>query len=211
MSHFMESMRERIVWIDIDDTIAQTLPEMLLLGTEYLEQRNHECKWNYNVQTEDDLYFVDILQLGDEDIELYFEAYYPKYLEKIIPFENMKKYLNLLHEKGFQINLISSRRKKEGYDIKEITENWLKKNDLSYDNLIVNCMDKGLYLKNERGIFIDDSYQNCKAVSEKTKMFVIQKQTNFSKKCNNTRVIHRYTWKEIIEEIFGLYGIEAEI
>lgn len=197
----MKAVIEKNCWIDIDDTIAQSLSEMLSCGVQYLERRFRTASWRYDVETEDDLYFADILQLEEIDISLYFEEYYPEYLERIVPTIGAKRFLEVLKSNGFIINLISARKEKEGYNVKQLTSNWLQKNGLQYDTLTINCMDKSMYLKNKTGIFIDDCYKNCKSVSEKTELCVIQKRTPFSKKCNSVNVTQKDSWEEILRFI----------
>jgi len=179
---YMKSKSEKVAWTDIDDTIAMSTPVMLGCGLNYYEQNGQYPHPNFDIECEDDLYFADILHLQDAELPEFFTKYYPEYLREILPTPGAKEFLEALKEHGYQINLISSRRDKDGR-AEQITRAWLEAYELPYDSLVINCKDKASYLHNKTGFFIDDSYGHCLAVSRKTSLDVIQKKCEYGKAC----------------------------
>lgn len=193
-------MKAETIWIDIDDTIARSLPVMLGHGIEFCKKRGLSIQLDYSVKTEDDLYFADILHLEDKLLLEFFNEFYPNYLSEIQLIPEAKAFICLMKALGYEVNLISARRDNEKGEVEQKTREWLKNNGIPYDNLIVNCKNKGTYLSGKRGVFIDDCYQNCNSVKDNnTFLFVIQMDTPFSKRAAG--VSHADNWLEVFEYI----------
>lgn len=190
------------VWIDIDDTIAETWPVMVGFGMNYCKENGLDSRPDFNVEScEDDLYFADILHLRDEQLADFFAENYPNYLTRIDPAHGAREFLLKLKERGYKVNLISSRRDYDG-QVEQMTRAWLAENDIPYDTLVVNIKDKASYLVDEKGIFIDDSYGHCDAVNRKTSLYVIQRRTPFSKEA--TDVLQGCVWPQIFTHILAM-------
>lgn len=147
------------IGIDIDDTITNTwndiipyyslwfdIPiEKLKSGKPYYEPIKHR-------------YTVD--QFFKEIVPIY---------EGIIPYvslkDNVKEILDDLHRLGHKIIFISSRGR--GYiDPYSLTKEYLDRNSVYYDKIIVNAEDKyKVCMKEKIDLFIDDSYKHCREVS----------------------------------------------
>lgn len=83
-------------------------------------------------------------------------------------------------------------------DTKKITEDWLLENNIQYDNLFMNASDKLQLVKdNHIDVFIDDSYKNCKEISENTntKVYMMTSMANKNIEVNNIKRV--YSWPEI--------------
>lgn len=202
-------MKTETIWIDIDDTMARSLPVMLGYGIEFCKKRGLNIQLDYRVEIEDDLYFADILHLDDKLLSDFFNEYYPDYLSDIQIIPEAKAFLCLMKEWGYEVNLISARRDNEEGDAERKTREWLKNNGIPYDKLIINCKDKGTYLQGKRGVFIDDCCQNCISVKDNTSIFVIQMPTPFSKRAAG--VSHADSWLEVLEHIHDLGRITRDI
>lgn len=179
----MKNEFEKVVWVDIDDTIAISWPIMMgCYANDYFERNGQFPHPDFKAICEDDMYFADILHVPDAELPGFFAKYYPEYLYKLLPAPGAKEFLETLKEQGYRINLISARRDKDG-KAEQITMEWLKVYELPYDSLVINCKDKGSYLRTKTGFFIDDCYGNCLAVSQKTSLDVIQKKCEYGKAC----------------------------
>ena len=179
----MKNEHEKVAWIDIDDTIALSWQLMAGLYSNYYYENNGRFPVpDFNIECEDDLCFADIFHVQDEELSGFFAKYYPEYLQKILPAPGAKEFLEELKQYGYQINLISARRDKDGR-AEQITRAWLVAYELPYDSLVINCKDKASCLHNNMGVFVDDSYAHCKAVSEGTSLTVIQKKCEYGKAC----------------------------
>lgn len=191
---------KKMIWLDIDDTIALSWPVMVESGKCFCK-RNQICyKVDLNVETEDDLYFADILHLSDKVLTDFFAECYPNYLMNICPMPGAREFIETMKNLKFKINLISARRDNTDGSIKCLTKIWLKKNRIPYDELIIHCKDKGTYLQGAQGFFIDDCYNNCISVKENTSLCVIQKKTPFSKEANALKADN---WNDVIEYILS--------
>lgn len=98
------------------------------------------------------------------------KSFYKNNLEKIAesfePVFGASKYIKLLRSAGHEIYIISGRDNGEYSDPWKMTENWLKKYDIEYDELILtnayNTHEKtDICLKNNIKILIDDSKRIC--------------------------------------------------
>ena len=68
--------------------------------------------------------------------------------------------MNKIHEEGNKIILITARWETDKFDVKKITTNWIKENNIPYDKLIINAENKLIAAKSEKlDVFIDDSFQ----------------------------------------------------
>ncbi len=196
----MRTIKDKTAWIDIDDTVALTWPEMFRCAMSYCERNHLNLQPDYFVKSVDDLYIMDIFHFQDEDLSGFFEEYYPEYLTRIEPIPGAKQFLDELRSHSFKINFISARRNKWG-QVENITRAWLDKNTLPYDQLFINCKDKAKYLRDKTGFFIDDSYINCTAVAKQTSLHVIQKRCLFSKKA---AVFQGKSWYQILDHLLSL-------
>ncbi len=196
-----------IIGIDIDDTIADTCEIMLNYAQEYTVDvlkkepilKEGSCNTHYYVQ-----YLHD--WKNGEDIEFLNESY-----EKIITETRPKtlaiKYLKKLHDDGHKIILITARWESDKFDVRKATEEWVKKNDIPYDKLIINAENKLIAAKQENvDLFIDDSFSNCQSVSQNgIRTFLMDTRANAGLKDENIERV--FSWphvymkiKEIIKE-----------
>lgn len=179
------------IGIDIDDTIVNTYDIFLkLLVMKY--------KFNYN-------------QLLIEKSN-YFELY-----EKLDNFDNVKKDLfsilgksvklkenvvnvfNKLKEDGHKIILITARNYNDYDEPYKLTYEYLKKNGVPFDKLIVNTDKKAQVCLDEKiDLFIDDSTMNCKDVSS-VGIKTLQFGALFNEEIKDFKKV--YSWDEIYEYI----------
>ena len=81
------------------------------------------------------------------------------------PRENAKEAIDKLKEKGHEIYIITARDSEFHDDPYKLSKDWLDKNKIYYDKLIVNAREKSSVCKNEKiDLFIDDQLNNCLSV-----------------------------------------------
>ena len=122
---------------------------------------------------------------------------------KIAPLKkNVIEVLKKINEDGHKIVFITARNYEEYKDPYKISYNYLKRNGIPFDKLIVNVKDKGLECVAEKvDLFIDDSTRNCKAVKNKG-IKTLQFYTPFTEK--NKHVQSVSSWDEIYKIICSM-------
>ena len=99
-----------------------------------------------------------------------------------------------------KIILITARWENSRNNIARITRNWLKENNVVYDELVFDSQDKGEVAKKYNiDLFIDDSFKNCSDVSSKgIKTFIMD--TRFNKAYDDEKIKRVYSWPHIYQE-----------
>ena len=184
-----------IIGIDIDDTITDTYEVMMNYAQEYtIEVLKHEPLINETNSCTNHLY-VQYLHTwkNGEDLE-FLKEYYEKIITEVRPKTLALKYLNKLHEQGHKIVLITARWETDYTDIVGLTKEWLERNNVPYDKLIVNAENKAIAAKQENiDIFIDDSFKNCQMVSDLgIKSYLMDTRTN--RELLDNRIKRIYSW-----------------
>ena len=107
--------------------------------------------------------------------------------------------LNKLKEDGHKIIIITARTYEEYDDPYKISYEYLKKNNIPFDKLIVNAKDKASTSVLEGiDLFIDDNTLNCKAVLSKG-IETLQYDTTFVKPSKNLKRV--YSWEEVYKVV----------
>lgn len=184
-----------IIGIDIDDTITDTYEVMMGYAQEYtLDVLGREPIINETNSCSNHLYIQYLHNWNkDEDLK-YLELYYENIIKEVRPKTLALKYLNKLKEEGHTIVLITARWETEYIDVVGLTKEWLRKNNVPYDKLIVNAENKQMAAKQENlDIFIDDSFKNCQMVSDiGIKTFIMDTRTN--RNLDDERIKRVYSW-----------------
>lgn len=188
------------IWIDIDDTIANTSD---IIMKEAIDYHKYILKKNVlvsDIKSRDYYYFARKLGWNEEELRGFFRDKYPDYLKMVEIKSGVVETINRLRENGKKIHFISSRREISiGNSVYEITVEWLRKHEVKYDSLIINCCDKYSILSSKTGIYIDDSYDNCVAVSKLDAFVVYQMESQYGERCSNKRIKFVKNWNEINE------------
>ena len=184
-----------IIGIDIDDTITDTYEVMMNYAQEYtIEVLKREPLINETNSCTNHLY-VQYLHnwKNGEDLE-FLKEYYERIITEVRPKTLALKYLNKLHEQGHKIILITARWETDYTDIVGLTKEWLKRNNVPYDKLIVNAENKAIAAKQENiDVFIDDSFKNCQMVSDLgIKSYLMDTRTN--RELLDDRIKRIYSW-----------------
>ena len=186
------------IGIDIDDTIADTYSILLKYVQEYI---THDVMKDVEQSSEDMLAQMYETKFEGEDKRKgkeFFDKYYEKAVLNVEPKINAIESIKKLKEEGNQIYLITARFPSKKFDIEELTNNWLKKNCIPYDELILNSQDKVVVAKKKHiDIFIDDSIKHCtEMVNAGIKTYIMDSILN--KNFNNEQI-------ERVDSLTSLY------
>ena len=187
------------IGIDIDDTISETFESLLPYSQKYTtEDLKRKSEINLNGNLADHLYIVYINGWNEQEAIKFWEKYYAEILRGV----NIKKFaaelINKLKQEGHKIYLITARWDMNGESVKDITEKWLKDNNIEYDGLFLNASDKLKIAKeNNIDIFIDDSFKNCKKVADNSNTKVYMMNSRANEELNDEKIQRVYSWPEI--------------
>ena len=189
------------IGIDIDDTICNTYEIFLPYLKKYMEEElGREYYFDLNDKSD---YYKLVKRFGiteDEDSK-FWEKYFPCIIEDVVPKSNSVEVIKKIKEEGNKIFLITARYAVEGYDVEGKTREWLEKNNILYDKLIINSHNKLEIAERENiDIFIDDSIRNCSMLLEgniKTYMYT----TEYNEFFKNEKLNRVYSWNEFYEMI----------
>ena len=187
------------IGIDIDDTISETFEALLPYSQKYtIEDLKRRSNINLLGDLSDHFYIVHVNGWNEQEALVFWEKYYSEILREL----NIKKFasemIKRLKEQGHKIYLITARWDMRADNVEEITKNWLKQNNVEYDELILNASDK-LSIAKEKNIdvFIDDSFDNCKSIAYGTNAKVYLMNTKMNEKLSDDKVKRVYSWPEV--------------
>ena len=178
------------IGIDIDDTITNTqakIDELALKdGFKIYDRTKHWFYDRYNQSMD-----VDEAFLRKHVIEMMKEATIK---------DGVSEYISKLKEDGHQIYIVTARSTYYDSTIPDITIEYLEKNNVKYDKIILACRDKAMVcLDNRIDILVDDSIENITNVEE-VGIKTITLDNEYNKEIKTTRAKN---WKEVYEIISG--------
>ena len=181
------------IGIDIDDTISNTYDiSIKWLKREIIPDLSKAVNDNY---------IIDAFGLSSSEEADFWEKYWEKILNDIKPKEDAVNIINKLKSDENRIVIITARWDMCGISAFEVSKEWLKRNNICFDELIVNAQNKA-DIASDKNIdyFIDDSIKNCEEVSQRgIKSYLFSAEIN--KHYNSDSIKKVYSWKEIYENI----------
>ncbi len=178
--------------IDIDDTLTDTFEYLMPFVAEFYEKDLEELQRNNisysNIPKEWRKYEWD------------FEKHYYDKIVVQTPFKkDAARYVNLLHQKGHRIVIITGRTTDFYTDPYATTEEELRNGNIVYDKMICTLNKNQACLDEQIDVMIDDLPSNCDAVSSVGIMPIL-----FTSQVNlqlNTDYIRVNQWDDVIEII----------
>ena len=154
------------IGIDIDDTMTDIKEELTKAAIKYAKSLNKD------IQSIDNNDIVDIFNNGNiyqklfnfnhEELKYFLGPIQEEITNNAVPRENCAKVINDLHKDGHEIYIVTARNNEFHKDPYLYSKEWLEKNKIYYDKLIVNARDKKIAcLENNIALLIDDSISNC--------------------------------------------------
>ncbi len=182
------------IGIDIDDTITNSSDTFV----KYAKKYNNEKKINHIID-QTTLDPQKSFGWNKKNIKEFLDQYLEEVLNNTEAKNDSIKIINKLKKEGNEIIFITSRSENEiKNNMFKLTEMWLKKHNYKYDLLIIDSKDKvNDCIKYKIDVFIDDNYNNCKKVEEKTKIPVLIYSTRYNIKENDNSIIRVNDWFKI--------------
>ena len=189
------------IGIDIDDTICNTYETFLPYFKKYMEEELGR-KFEFDLSNPTDYYSLSKrFGITEEEDFKFWEKYFPSIVNEVVPKDNAVEIIKKLKDENNNIILITARYIVDGFDIKGLTEEWLRNNNIVFDKLIINSHNKLEIAKQENiDIFFDDSIRNCSMLISgdiKTYMYT----TEYNKIYSDERVIRVNSWNEFYKLI----------
>ena len=108
--------------------------------------------------------------------------------------EGAKEFIEKLRKDGYEIYIITARDFEFHDDPYKLSKDWLDKNNIEYDKIIVNAREKAKICKAENiDIFIDDQLANCMKISDEGIRVI--RITNYTEKHGD--IVNKTNWEEI--------------
>ena len=177
------------IGIDIDDTICNTIEEML----------PYICdKYNLNYELEKNKGYSYYEYLNLPNFNLFAKNNLPYILSNAKLKKEASYYINKLYQDN-EIIFITARSDEYFDNTYDLCKNYLDKHNIKYNKLIVNAHNKGEICKKESiDIFIDDSLKNCDSISNYGIKVLLYDQ-KYNELDNKYERVN--SWKEIYDKI----------
>ena len=187
------------IGIDIDDTMTNIKDKLTNAAIKYAKSLNKNVEnINYNIV---DIYnngniYQKLFNFTYEELKHFLGTIQEEITNNALPRENCVDIINKLHNDGNEIYIITARDNEFHEDPYKQSKEWLDKNHIYYDKLVVNARDKGkACLENNIDLLIDDSISNCLSVNKLgIKAITIGNE-------NNGKIINANNWNEIYNYI----------
>ena len=189
------------IGIDIDDTITKTSEEIDFYAKEYTEKilkRKFEINENRVIEA---MWAKKVYNWTVEEDKKFWELYYEKIMENVLPKENVVEVINKLY-KNNTIVIITARWDEENNVIEQITKKWLDKNEIKYNKIFLGYEDKRkIVQENNIDIFIDDNLKTCELIADMNiKVLMMNTRLNKNVNIKNQKIERVFSWKEIEEK-----------
>lgn len=140
-------------------------------------------------------------KFNNEELKYFLKEIQENITNNASPRENAKEVIDKLKNDGHQIYIITARDSEFHDDPYMYSKNWLDKNKIYYDKLIVNARNKkDVCEKEEIDLFIDDQPNNCLQILNAgiKAIMIIDNDDNFD------GIINLKNWNDIYNFINGL-------
>lgn len=190
------------IGIDIDDTLTDIRDKLNLVAEKYANELGKENK------NEEDKYVEDnnngnVYQIKYgftyEELKYFLSVIHEGITKKEEPRKNCVEIIRKLHNEGHKIYIITARDSEFHEDPYKLSKDWLDKNNIYYDELIVNARNKlEVCQRKNIDLFIDDQLANCTKLSEAgIKVIRITEYNDIQ----HGDIINKKNWNEIYNYI----------
>ena len=156
------------IGIDIDNTLTEVQEELNKAAFNYAISLGKKID-NYDNPMEDiknngDTYRKKF-QFTYEELKYFLKDIQENIINNASPRENAKEVIDKLKQEEHEIYIITARDSEFHDDPYKLSKDWLDKNEIYYDKLIVNAREKSSVCEKEKiDLFIDDQLNNCLSV-----------------------------------------------
>lgn len=189
------------IGIDIDNTLTEIQDELNKAAYDYAIKLGKDIKDNSNssedAKNNGDSYKKKF-QFNYEELKYFLKDIQEEITNNALPRKYVVEIIKKLRTEGHKIYIITARDSEFHDDPYLLSKNWLDKNNIEYDKLIVNARDKAPVCVEENiDIFIDDQLNNYLNVAKKGIQTIRISDDN--KEYENT--ITLCDWKQIYDYI----------
>ena len=189
-----------IIGIDIDDTLTDIRDRIKEEATKYAKKlgKNIKEEAEYIEDKNNGNIYQEKYGFTYEELKYFLKEIQENITKNAKPRKGARQAINKLRKKGNKIYIITARDKEFHDDPYMLSKNWLDKNKIEYDKIIVNAREKAKICKQENvDIMIDDKLANCIKISnEGIKVIRI---TDYKEKHGD--IVNKSNWKEIYRYI----------
>lgn len=154
------------IGIDIDGTLTDIQDELIKAANIFAKLLNKNVE-NTNEEiidkTNDGNIYKKVFKFDDLELKYFLGPLQESITERAIPRKDCASLIKKLHDEKNEIYIITARDYKFHKNPYKQSLEWLNKNNIQFDKLIVNAIDKGKICQEEKiDILIDDNINNCK-------------------------------------------------
>ena len=191
------------IGIDIDNTLTDTLPVLKDACGRY----NKEVVQRDLIMNETGFATYNLFDWTEEEEFDFCHKYIASVLSKVPIKSGAIEVLKQLEENGDEIHIITARTDTHLDNAYAFTKQFLDKNNIAYNKLIVGCTDKLAYCK-EVGIslMVDDEPQNIKSISKEIPVIVFEGPHN--KNVGGKNIVKVNSWNRVYEVIEAIKKYE---
>lgn len=157
------------IGIDIDDTLTNVKAELIKAGENYARSLGKDIKVDKNFEDKNNNgnKWQEMFQFNYEELKYFLKDIQESITNKAKPRENVVEVINKLKNDGNEIIIITARDSEFHDDPYKYSKDWLDKNNIYYDKLVVNARNKeDSCIEEKIDLFIDDSESNCLKVNK---------------------------------------------
>lgn len=185
------------IGIDIDDTLS----DLNNLKWKFLTNYIKENKLPYKRVRYDTGNIVKAFNWTEKEAYGVWNEKSDDLLSSAPPRENASKILTKLKNEGNKIFIVTARQKEYHKDPYKLSKDWLDKNNIPYDKILVDSLDKLSVCKaNNIKLLVDDRIQNLKHLTKNNiDAYLMVTQTN--KHCQDKKIQKVYSWEDFYNKI----------
>ena len=157
------------IGIDIDDTLTDVKDELIEAGENYARSLGKDIKIDKSFEDKNNNgnKWQEMFQFNYEELKYFLKDIQESITNQAKPRENVVEVIKKLKNDGNEIIIITARDSEFHDDPYKYSKDWLDKNNIYYDKLVVNARDKKIACIEEKiDLFIDDSESNCLKVKK---------------------------------------------
>ena len=157
------------IGIDIDDTLTNVKDELIEAGEKYARRLGKDIKIDKNFEDKNNNgnKWQEMFQFNYEELKYFLKDIQESITNKAKPRKNVVEVINKLKNDGNEIIIITARDSEFHDNPYKYSKDWLDKNNIYYDKLVVNARNKeDACIEEKIDLFIDDSESNCLKVNK---------------------------------------------
>jgi uncharacterized HAD superfamily protein len=189
-----------IIGIDIDDTLSVLNKHKVKVANKYIKQN----KLPFKLIDKNKQFFSEMYSWSKEECNKFWTECASDLLATAPPRRNVKKFIDKLKSDGHKIILITARSTDHLVDPYSLSEKWLNKHNICFDELCVGYTVKTeICLEKKVDVFIDDRVDNLlPLLPYNVKTLLMQTVSNKNDTSYNGTIVK--SWKQVYKIISSL-------